>query len=164
MVLRLSVALSFVALLVLAALQYHWIGQIAVAERQRLERSVAQSSRELADDFAAEFRNLGNVLEPRFSPVSFDSSVVGARYQDWLASAAYPDLVRNLYLVRSTDEVLRFSPTAGVFEPDSSLSLLPFVAGWVAGRTPSLPPIDSVLLVHSLNSMFPGNRGPVASR
>ena len=164
MVLRLSVALSFVALLVLAALQYHWIGQIAVAERQRLERSVALSSRELADDFVSEFRNLGNVLEPRFSPVSFDSWVVAARYQDWLASAAYPDLVRNLYLVRPSDEVLRFNPTAGIFERDSSASLLPFIAGWLAGQVPSLPPMDSDLLVLSFNRRFPGLRGPDAFR
>ena len=38
MVLRLSVAVSLVALLALAGLQYQWIGQIEVAERQRLER------------------------------------------------------------------------------------------------------------------------------
>src|SRR5574339_463587 len=126
MVLRLAVGLSVVALLVLAGLQYHWIGQIAVAERQRLERSMAQSSRELADDFASEFRNLGSALEPRFSPASLEPSLVAARYLDWAGSAGYPDLVRTLYIVRPSEEVLRFNATTGMFEPhDLSPSVAP---------------------------------------
>ena len=61
MILRLSVGVSLVALLVLAGLQYHWIGQIAVAERQRLERNIAQSSEEFAEDFFDELRSLAKV-------------------------------------------------------------------------------------------------------
>jgi hypothetical protein len=67
--LRLSVALSLVALLALAGLQYHWIGQIAVAERQRLQRGVAEASGDLAEDFSSELRQLAGIFEPRFSPV-----------------------------------------------------------------------------------------------
>src|SRR4030095_12835537 len=119
--LRLSVALSLVALLVLAGLQYHWIGQIAVAERQRLERNVAESSREFADDFFAELRNLGIGLEPRFAPVSSDPSLIAARYHEWMLSAPFPNLVNALYLVRSP-KVLKLSSTTGLFEQDFSMT------------------------------------------
>jgi hypothetical protein len=154
MVLRLAVVLSVVALLVLAGLQYHWIGQIAGAERLRLERTVAESSRELADDFASEFRNLGSALEPRFFPVSFDASLVGTRYLDWVASAGYPDLVRTLYLVRSSDEILRFNPKTSEFEPDVSSSAVTPVAEWLAGRTPGPLFLGSDFVVLSVQMGF----------
>ena len=123
MLLRLSVALSVVALVVLAGLQYHWIGQIADAERLRLERSVAESSREFADDFAAEIRGLGNALEPRLSPGSLDPPLIATRYHDWMANTSYPNLVHALYLVRSTKDVLRLNLASGTFEPASSADL-----------------------------------------
>jgi len=159
MVLRLAVALSVVALLVLAGLQYHWIGQIAVAERQRLERSVAQSSRELADDFSSEFRNLGNALEPRVFPVSLDASLVATRYLDWAASAGYPDLVRMLYLVRPSDEVFRFNATTGVFEPDESPSTVTPLVQWLLGRTNGPLSVEADFVVLFFNRRFPGPRG-----
>src|SRR5262245_29961684 len=106
MVLRLSVGLSFVALLVLAGLQYHWIDQIAVSERQRLERGVAEASADLAEDFLTELRNLTGVLEPRFSPVAPDPVSIATRYHYWAASAAYPNLLKSLYILRSPTDVL----------------------------------------------------------
>src|SRR5262245_16820316 len=106
MVLRLSVGLSVIALLVLGGLQYHWIGQIAVSERQRLERNVAESSLEFAEDFFAELRNFGNALEPRFAPISSDPSLISARYHEWMNNATYPSLVSALYIIRTPAEVL----------------------------------------------------------
>ena len=123
MILRLSVALSVIALLVLAGLQYHWIGQIADAERLRLERSVAESSREFADDFAAELRSLGNALEPRFSPVLMDPSLIATRYHDWMANTSYPNLVHALYIVRPPKDALRLNVASGTFEPASLADL-----------------------------------------
>src|SRR5688572_25626539 len=101
MVLRLSVGLSLVALLVLAGLQYHWIGQIAGAERQRLERGVAEASGDLAEDFAGELRSLTGILEPRFSPVPPDPVSIATRYHYWVAGATYPNLLKSLYIFRS---------------------------------------------------------------
>src|SRR4030095_3402592 len=105
MVLRLSVALSVVALLVLAGLQYHWIGQIAVAERQRLKRSVEESSREFADDFSAELRRIGNALEPRFPSATIDPALVAGRYRGWVSGAAYSNNVKAGYVVQTPPEV-----------------------------------------------------------
>src|SRR5262245_61942737 len=157
MVLRLSVALSLVALLVLAGLQYHWIGQIAVAERQRLERRVAESASELAEDFTGELRSLAGELEPRFSPV--DPVLIAMRYHDWAATAAYPGLVKSIYIARRPAEVLRLDPTMETFEPDSWPAALPRLADYVAGRGTAPPDIDGDLIVLPTNRRFNGPRG-----
>ena len=68
MVLRLSVALSLVALLVLAGLQYHWIGQIAVAERQRLERGVEESAGDSRGGFFQRVAHPGRNLRTSLLP------------------------------------------------------------------------------------------------
>src|SRR5215204_2548656 len=107
MVLRLSIALSLVALMVLAGLQYQWIGQIAVAERQRLERGVAEASGNLAEDFADELRQLMGVFEPRFQPVLLDPVSIATRYHYWATSATDPDLLKSLYIVRPPSTVLQ---------------------------------------------------------
>jgi hypothetical protein len=150
MVLRLSVGLSVLALLVLGGLQYHWIGQIAVAERQRLERNVAESSREFADDFFAELRNFGNALEPRFGPMSSDPSLIAARYHEWMLNAPYPNLVSALYIIRTPGEVLRMNSTTGAFEQDLSKTSAQLLD---PKRT------DTSAIVLSFNRRFPGTRG-----
>jgi signal transduction histidine kinase len=157
MVLRLSVALSLVALLVLAGLQYHWIGQIAVAERQRLERRVAESASELAEDFTGELRSLAGVLEPRFSPA--DPVLIATRYHDWAASAAYPGLVKSIYIARRPAEVLRLDATMETFEPDSWPDSLTRLADYVAGRGTAPLDIDADLIVLPTNRRFNGPRG-----
>ena len=100
MVLRLSVGLSLVALLVLAGIQYHWIGQIAVAERQRLERGVAEASSDLAEDFTSELRNLAGIFEPRFSPMPPDPISIATRYHYW-ATYGSPEIDRKPVKVTS---------------------------------------------------------------
>ena len=38
----------------LATLQYHWLGQVSEAERDRLQTSLRQSAKDMADDFDRE--------------------------------------------------------------------------------------------------------------
>lgn len=99
MVSRISVALLAIALLALAGLQYHWIGQISVAERQRLEQSVKDSSNRFSGDYATEVRSLANALDIRNGGEP-DVSTLVARYHGWAEAAAYPDLLKTMYVVR----------------------------------------------------------------
>ena len=139
MVLRLSVAVSLIALLALAGLQYQWIGQIEVAERQRLERSVAESSEEFAEDFSNEVRSLSMMLEPRPQFPS-DPESIATRYKEWAATAMYPALLKNLYLTQPQSGVLRLDREKGAFEPASWPPHLARVSDFVSWQNG--PPLD----------------------
>jgi signal transduction histidine kinase len=99
MISRVSIALLVIALLTLAGLQYHWIGQISVAERQRLEMSVRDSSNRFVGDFNAEIRSLTSAFDFRGGEPAVVAIV--ARYRAWAETSSYPDLLRTLYLVRT---------------------------------------------------------------
>src|SRR5688572_1217841 len=111
---RLSVTFLFVVLAVLAGLQYHWIGQITDAERQRLQRSVRQAANDFSEDFSSDLRNLFGALELRPGTV-LDSAIV-ARYQAWAERAAFPKLLRGLYLA-GPDEFLQLNVEQGRMQP-----------------------------------------------
>ena len=98
MISRISIVLLVIALLTLAGLQYHWIGQISEAERQRLEASVKDSSTRFAGDFASEIRSMSTSMDFRgYEPTP---AAIAARYRNWAETSGYPDLVRTLYVVR----------------------------------------------------------------
>jgi signal transduction histidine kinase len=158
MLLRLSLALSMVALLVLAGLQFYWIGQITVAERQRLERDAAESAQRFAEDLTSEFRSLIGVLEPRPGAL-LDPDSVATRYSLWVGDAAYPGLLKSLYIARYPTEVLELDPTTEVFVPSTWPSRLSQMAEFVTSRGRSnieLPP--DVLMIRN-SPRFQGNRG-----
>jgi signal transduction histidine kinase len=159
MVLRLAVALSLVALLALAGIQYHWIGQIAVAEQQRLELGVAEAADDLAEDFSGELRALSGIFEPRFSPVSPDPTSIATRYHYWATSATYPLLLKSLYIVRSPTDVLRFDRTTETFVPDSWPDILPPVPDLRIGRGFGVRGFGADLIVTPLNRRPPGRGG-----
>jgi signal transduction histidine kinase len=99
MISRVSIVLLVIALLTLAGLQYHWIGQISEAERQRLEASVKDSSTRFAGDFTGEIRSMSTSLDFRgYEPAP---AAIAARYRSWAETSGYPDLVRTLFVVRS---------------------------------------------------------------
>ena len=153
MVLRLSVAVSLVALLVLAGLQYQWIGQIAVAERQRLELSVAESSEEFAEDFSNEIRGLSLMLEPRPGFPS-DPESIALRYKEWASTAAYPDLLKDLYLAQPQVGVMVLDRATAVFEPGAWPPYLSSVAGFVSRQNSPPSDVDAILI--PLDRRFPG--------
>jgi signal transduction histidine kinase len=139
MVLRMSVIVSLIALLVLAGLQYQWIGQIAEAERQRLQRNVIESAEEFAEDFSNEVRGLTLMLEP--SPqFPSDPDSIGMRYREWAVTSPYPSLLKNLYFVHPESGVLQLDRAKGVFESGSLpsyLSRVPELISWRGG-----PPLE----------------------
>jgi len=100
MLFRISIVLLVIALLTLAGLQYHWIGQISVSERQQLEANVRDSSIRFAEDFNREIRSLPNILEFRgYEP---SAAAMASRYHGWAENSGYPELFRKLYMVRAS--------------------------------------------------------------
>jgi signal transduction histidine kinase len=166
MISRVSIVLLVIALLTLAGLQYHWIGQISEAERQRLEASVKDSSTRFAGDFIGEIRSMSTSLDFRgYEPAP---AAIAARYRSWAESSGYPDLVRTLYVVRSAqagnarlfqlnlqEENLqlvewpsRLAPLQGYFQRESAgaerrnISNVPRSLPWLDGSSAVLIPLS----------------------
>ena len=93
---RLWALVVLLALLtVLALIQYRWIGQVAEAERQRAKAGLATSLSALEIDFDIEITRVFAVFEvPATSLAEYSE-----RYEQWLRSAPYPQLVRGVYVV-----------------------------------------------------------------
>jgi len=130
MISRVSIALLVVALLALAAFQYHWIGQISVAERQRLEQSARDSSSRFSSDFSGDIRSLAtSMLDIPASRVPNASAIV-FRYHTWAENSPFPDLLRSMYLVQPVPsgdvDLLQ------VIIPDESLKFSEWPMGWAS--------------------------------
>ena len=150
----------------LAGLQYHWIGQISEAERQRLEASVKDSSTRFAGDFTGEIRSMSTSLDFRgYEPAP---AAIAARYRSWAETSGYPDLVRTLYVVRSAqagdvrlfqinlqEESMqlvewrsRLAPLRGYFQRESAgaerrnISNVPRSLPWLDGSSAVLIPLS----------------------
>lgn len=105
----------------LATLQYHWLGRVSEAERERLQTTLRQRAEEFSDEFDREILHLYLMLqldsraaeEANWEP--FDRS-----YQAWRTSAKYPEILRALYLVDAErlDTTLRmYNADARTFAP-----------------------------------------------
>lgn len=98
-------ALLFTALLLLAVLQYRWIGQVSEADRDRLQRELRMALSRFADDFDGEFDRLVQVLsngtpEPAGVP---DTAILASRMDLWRNIARHPQAVKQVWLAESPD-------------------------------------------------------------
>jgi signal transduction histidine kinase len=100
----LKVAVGVLALLLLlATLQYHWLGQVSQAERQRMQMSLASAVDRFADDFNREVTRALLYFffvepEPGMSTSGILNRLVD-RYALWFDETPYPDLLHNLFVV-----------------------------------------------------------------
>jgi hypothetical protein len=111
----LLLAASLVVLLVvLAALQYRWLGQVSEAERERMQATLSTGAARFSQDFDRElgrvYFNLqldANVWRRR------DGETYAARYAQWRANAPHPQLVGDVYVVDgsgTSEQLARFDP------------------------------------------------------
>ena len=98
------VALALLGLIVLlAVLQYHWLGQISDAERIERRATLAAGAREFSQDFDREITRgylLFQADAPLEGPVD-DAEMTGrfaARYDRWQATASFPRLIKEFYV------------------------------------------------------------------
>jgi signal transduction histidine kinase len=122
MLLLLAAALV-VLLCVLAWLQYRWLGQVSEAERERMQATLGASAARFTQDFD---RELGRV----YVGLKMDADVWGARdgdayaarYEQWRATVAHAQLVRDIYVVDGglaggEPQLTRFDRAARKFVP-----------------------------------------------
>lgn len=112
-----------VALLtVLAILQYRWLGQISIAERQTMQTNLRNQARGLQEEINLEADKFGSRL--RLSAASLRSeswSELAERYERWRSTATYPGLIKGLYLAHidrnGQFDLMKLDDSAKQFKP-----------------------------------------------
>jgi signal transduction histidine kinase len=120
---------SSIAVIVLAVLLYRWSNQISEATTVRLADSLQMSMVNWHLDF---FRNLSEICLAMKADLGAgatgDLTDYADRFVEWKAAAGYPELVKNVYLLRLTEaaspSVWRLNPSARHFEADELPSQL----------------------------------------
>jgi two-component system sensor histidine kinase SenX3 len=106
----------------LATLQYRWLGRISDAERQRMTANLGAHSTGFAQEFDREItRAYVSFQLPAPAPGENLATRLSAHYERWIATARFPRLVKDVYLVSRESDALpvlqRFSPTTRFLEP-----------------------------------------------
>ncbi|HWR53252.1 MAG TPA: HAMP domain-containing sensor histidine kinase [Bryobacteraceae bacterium] len=89
-----------ITLLILAFLQYHWIGQVSAADRERMELSLNTSAAQFIQDFRREIQRPAQAFRPE--PViaaNRDWDRYIERYEAWLRTTPEHDLLNSVFLV-----------------------------------------------------------------
>ncbi len=121
-------AVAIVLLLpALAWLQYSWLDQIAVADRERRERTVRTSATQLAQEFDLELGKAFFALQVDHGPLGDQGAVAyAARYASWSSAATNPRMVQAVYRASAPPDgaaadvplqLQRWNPTAQRFDP-----------------------------------------------
>ncbi len=111
-------------LVLLATLQYRWLGRVSEAERERMTSGLETAVRRFADDFDEEIARLFAAFVP--DPRASSSAGIGARehllasFRAWEEDAARPGLVEQVYFVGtdsgSSLDVERLNPERSLLE------------------------------------------------
>lgn len=114
----------FGLLVLLALLQYQWLGQISDAERAQRRATVAKGAADFAQDFDREITRAYLVFQAD-PPATFASAQLdgrfAARYEHWQASARFPRLIRELYAFSQGEDgtvsLRRYDPSSRTLQP-----------------------------------------------
>ncbi len=116
-------AALFALLAVLATLQYRWIGQGSLLESRRLRDALQMAGAGFAEDFDREVARAFVAFLPPAGPEPDLAARLARQRARWLAEAAYPRLLREVFRVRRAAgappvlEVLRLAPPRLVAVP-----------------------------------------------
>ena len=113
-------------ILLLATLQYRWLGQISGAERDRMLATLHTRAKAFGEDFDRELTRA--YLMFQLDPLQQDqnqsaAAAIAARYDRWQATARFPKMIRDVYVVPSqtvvneTGLLQRFNPSTRFLEP-----------------------------------------------
>jgi len=174
----LVVLVLLVLLPTLAVLQYRWVGQVSEAERERMQRNL----RNAADQFREAFDREIN-LAVRDLGVGPNTAREGAseqysdRYNQWVNTALYPQIISDIYLIDEHEGQLRlrrWTPETHTFVPAQWTLRLEMLRPqferdlrefneeprFIDTRTPAYRGDDSMIVLGP--RVFPGPRGPGA--
>lgn len=119
--------LALLALLpLLAYWQYRWLGQVSLAERERMQRNLSHAAMQFGQEFDQEITLAYVTLQDGpgpFTPAAAQTAGEFAeRYRHWVESAAHPRLLRAIYQAESNAqgdyELWQFDPATRAFARD----------------------------------------------
>jgi signal transduction histidine kinase len=93
-------AACLLALVILAAMQYYWVGQVSAGELERRQASLKVSAQRMGEDFNRELARA--YLSLQMDAVTLRDKEwerFAARYDRWREMAPYPSMVEGVYLV-----------------------------------------------------------------
>lgn len=91
---------TVLALVLLATMQYYWVGQISAGERERRAASLNQSVKHFSEDFNRELARAYLSFQMDAATLrDKDWTRYAQRYERWFATAPFPGLVKSVYLV-----------------------------------------------------------------
>lgn len=114
--LRIIGAVLVVLLLALAALQYHWIGQLTEAKKSELQQALGASAGRFSYDFNREMGRVygGIVMGRPWSDGDTEDRYV-ERYRQWSVTSAHPRILKHLYLTKG-EKLLVLDPEEQSFQ------------------------------------------------
>src|SRR5215831_14756892 len=125
-------------IVLLATLQYRWLGQISAAERARMGALLRDNASGFAEDFDRELNRAYLMFQVVPVPVGDNAAAqIASRYDRWMATSQYPRLVQDVYLASagaSGIALQRFNLSTRVLEP----------AAWPAALAPVRQRIGSL--------------------
>jgi len=141
-------------IVLLAALQYRWLGQISEAERRRMSATAQTSAAGFAEDFDRELNRAYLLFQ--IGIAANDDSVpaqLSARYDRWQATARFPRMIKDVYLVTTSGGSTTFkrlnAQTRFVEPADWPEALAPIRAQLGGGPVASVWPDAPALVVAS---------------
>jgi signal transduction histidine kinase len=118
-----TAAALFGLLLVLALLQYRWLGQISAADRNQRRTRLAHDAFEFAQDFDRELARAFLLFQGDLIGDGSPDDIAGRfaeRYDHLQSTSSYPRLIKELYAFSQTEdgasELRRFDPASRRFE------------------------------------------------
>jgi two-component system sensor histidine kinase SenX3 len=118
-----TAAALFGLLVVLAMLQYRWLGQISDADRDQRRTRLTHDAYEFAQDFDRELARAYLLFQgdPMGGGVGDDVATrVAQHYDHWQSTSAFPRLLKDIYAFTQTDdgkaELRRFDPASRRFD------------------------------------------------
>lgn len=96
-------------LILLAILQYRWLGEISQVEGERMRERLEADARHFADDFNGEIRKSYFIfqLDPNVW-LDRDWKEFSNRYQLWLAQTKYKNLIGEFYFVEKDKNPIKY--------------------------------------------------------
>ncbi|MFL5801122.1 MAG: sensor histidine kinase [Roseiflexaceae bacterium] len=92
---------ALLLLVLLASLQYYWVGQVSVGELERMRASLRAGATRFSEDFDRELARIYLSLQMDAATMRDQSwKDYARRYDHWFATAPYPRLVGDVYLVQ----------------------------------------------------------------
>jgi signal transduction histidine kinase len=134
-------------ILLLATLQYRWLGQISGAERDRMTSILNTRASAFAQDVDRELTRAYLLFQ--LDPMQQNEGVAAGlvtRYDRWQATAHFPKMIKDVYLVPSRDAAAdagplqRFNPSTRFLEPAEWPASMSDIRALVSPASPAANP------------------------